>query len=291
MNPRPLTPVRQFFGDLLGQPPADLVFRLTLLTLLLHGSSDRWLDVPLQVVCGLALVSRTHHRSPVTWLLVAVFVWGINATDWLWIDNHKFLMSYWVLACALAATATDADPVLRWNGRLLAGLCFAFATLWKLVGGQYLNGEFFTYTLLLDDRMEFLAHHLGGVSPADLAQARALENTLALVPGDTVRATLPGGPRLHAVALLLSWWTIAIEAAITALFLGGTAFCRRWRDAALLAFVASTYVLVPVLGFGYILVILGLASCRAEQPRCRAAYLIALVILQLGRLPWEELFG
>lgn len=287
----PAAAFRDLIRELLKLPPEELVLRLTLLTLLLHGSSETWLDVILQVLCGMMLVSRTHFSSPGLWIAVSSFIWIINATDWLWIDNHKFLMSYWVLACTVAVLSKEMHLVLQWNGRILVGLCFGFATLWKLIAGQYWNGEFMVYTLLVDGRMEFIAHSMAGVPRADLAQSRILEDTIGLFPNEEVQSSLPITDRLRFVALAMSWWTILVEAAVTILFLVKSSFASRWRDLVLLAFIASTYVFVPVLGFGYILTILGLASCPTERSSIRMTYLGVLIVLQLGRLPWERLLS
>ncbi|MEM1296326.1 MAG: hypothetical protein AAGH89_13240 [Verrucomicrobiota bacterium] len=287
----PVGAFRDLIGDLLKLPPEELVLRLTLLTLLLHGSSETWLDVVLQVLCGMMLVSRNQFNSPGLWIAVSSFIWIINATDWLWIDNHKFLMSYWVLACTVAVLSKHAIDVLQWNGRVLICLCFGFATVWKLLAGQYWNGDFMVYTLLVDGRMEFIAHSIAGVPRADLAQSRILEDTIGLFPNEEIQSSLPISERLKLVALGMSWWTILVEGAIAILFLAKDSFSKRWRDLVLLAFIASTYVFVPVLGFGYILTILGLASCPIERSHIRVTYLGVLIVLQLGRLPWERLLS
>jgi hypothetical protein len=196
--------------------------------------------------------------------------------------------------CARAGGAKDTERVLAWNGRLLVGLCFAFATGWKLWAGQYLNGEFMYYTLLIDDRMELFAHAGGGISLADLGQARMLEDHLGLFPGEGMQASLPESARLRIVALGMSWWTVLIEGAIALSFLvTWPAVVSRWRDWVLLGFVGATYVFVPVIGFGYILAIMGFASCGREKGRARAAYLVVLILIQLGQvplgnLPWLE---
>jgi hypothetical protein len=286
--------IRSLFEDLLDQPVDELVLRLTLLVLILHGSSTAWLDVALKVLCGFMLVSRVHLKEVGLWLVICGFVWWINARHWMWIDNHKYLISYWVLVCAMAVGAKDTERVLAWNGRLLVGLCFAFATGWKLWAGQYLNGEFMYYTLLIDDRMELFAHAGGGISLADLGQARMLEDHLGLFPGEGMQASLPESERLGLVALAMSWWTVLIEGAIALSFLvTWPAVLSRWRDWVLLGFVGATYVFVPVIGFGYILAIMGFASCGREKGRARAAYLVVLILIQLGQvplgnLPWLE---
>ncbi len=160
----PFRVIRSLFRELLDQPVDELVLRLTLLVLILHGSSTAWLDVALKVLCGYMLVSRVHLKHAGLWVVICACVWWLNARHWLWIDNHKYLISYWVLACTIGVSGAHCARVLAWNGRWLIGLCFAFALGWKLFAGQYFNGDFFTYTLLVDDRLELFAHLGGGLS-------------------------------------------------------------------------------------------------------------------------------
>ncbi|MFT5467466.1 MAG: hypothetical protein ACI8UO_002570 [Verrucomicrobiales bacterium] len=283
--------VREMFDALLEQKIDELVLRLTLLVLILHGASDTILDVALKVLCGFLLLSPKHLKNPPLWALLCAVVWWMNATVWLLIDNHKFLMSYWTLACAVAVASSDPKRILAWNGRLLIGLTFLFAVGWKLIGGQYLNGEFFYHALLTDDRFEIIATTLGGVSPVDLDQAKIIEDAVKAYPAESTVATVVDSRRLLMVSLVISWWTLLIEAAIAIdfLFLQKSAAARRTRDWILLGFIATTYPIAPVLGFGYTLVILGFAACPKERTATRVAYLIVLVVLQLGRLPHEML--
>lgn len=285
--------VRGLFDALLDQPIDELVLRLTLLVLILHGASDTFLDVALTVLCGFLLLSPKHLKSPPLWGFLCAFVWWINATAWLWIDNHKFLMSYWTLACAVAVASSDPRKILAWNGRLLVGLTFLFAVVWKLIGGQYLNGEFFYHTMLTDERFEIIATSLGGVSPADIDQARIIEDSVRAWPTETTTGTILDSQRLWTVSLILSWWTLLVESAIAIdfLFLSKSAAARRTRDWILLGFIATTYPIAPVLGFGYTLVILGFAACPKERTATRVAYLVVLVVLQLGRLTPGNLPG
>jgi hypothetical protein len=57
------------------------------------------------------------------------------------------------------------------------------------------------------------------------------------------------------------------------------------RNAALLFFAATTYFVAPVRGFGWMLMLLGMAHCRDDQRHLRLAYLAALVLIQAYTLP------
>ena len=83
-------------------------------------------------------------------------------------------------------------------------------------------------------------------------------------------------------AALFTWWTVIVELVIAVCF----ALPRRSRlaivgDLALLLFLATTYTVVPVLGFAAILGTLGLAQSRHH-------WISALYVLGLVGLPLQE---
>lgn len=271
----------------LRQPLHQLVLRLTALLLLLYGASSIALDVPLRIACGAMLAVPTLLESPVLWTLICGCVWWVNAADWLWIDNHKYLIGYWSLACALSVTATDPRAVLAWNGRVLVGLVFLLATAWKLFAGEYWGGEFLYFTFLSDPRVEAIGEIVGKLSPADLSQNRLYGALLPLVSQPGASVVLHGSDSLRAFARLTSYWTLAIEGAVAIAFLVGKQFLlSRLRDWLLIAFIISTYFLLPVLGFANVLIVMGIAQSEPKST-ARWAYLGLLALLQLARLPWQ----
>lgn len=262
---------------------SELILRLTALALILHGWSTEWLEAILVITCGVALISPSQWlRHPLLWMLIMIEVWWMNAPDWQWIDNHQYLISYWVLVCVIATRRDDPMPVFRWNGRILIGLAFALAFVWKVSLGEYWDGDFIRYEMLMDSRFERLAHFIGGVPLETLLEAKLIENEAILSPGTSFELP-PVTERLDLFAKALSWWTLAIEAIIAAAYLLG----RRWQvigSWGLMLFIVSTYICVPVLGFGAILGILGLAATPVDSTKTRAAWLVVLAIVQVGRL-------
>ena len=51
------------------------------------------------------------------------------------------------------------------------------------------------------------------------------------------------------------------------------------RNGLLLFFVATTYAVAPVLGFAWILLIMGLAQCPSSLPKTRLAYMTAFALV------------
>jgi hypothetical protein len=58
----------------------------------------------------------------------------------------------------------------------------------------------------------------------------------------------------------------------------------------LLLFVFSTYLVAPVIGFGWLMIILGVAQLDPAATRMRLVYLLSIVVLQAYKYPWSSLF-
>ena len=282
--------VRRVLDDILMQPRALLILRLTALLLLLHGATRWTLDVPLRIACGAMLLSPVLLTTRLVWLGVTGVLIAGNLLDWAYIDNHKYLLVYWCAACTLAVSASDPDSVLSWNGRILLGLVFSLAVLWKLLAGEYLNGEFLHLTFLLDGRLETPVRWLGDLDPSALSLNRLLKTALSSVPHPEGFVLLASNTRVSSVALLASYWTLLIETTLAVVFLApGLSRRSRLVHPLLMAFVATTYFLLPVTGFAFALVVLALSCCPTDNRRIRIAYLGLLVAIQLTRIPWQGL--
>ncbi len=60
------------------------------------------------------------------------------------------------------------------------------------------------------------------------------------------------------------------------------------RDAWLLIFLFFTYLVAPVIGFGWVLAIMGIAQTGIQHTRLRALYVFAFLYLQVYRVPWGK---
>jgi hypothetical protein len=276
--------------ELAAMDRGDLALRLLLVGLLFQPIGQRGLRPIAVVVAGLGLLAPGAVHHPLPWLALTVLASARIAFGWPTNDNHAYLLVYWCLAAALATLSTERDRVLAWNGRVLVGLTFAFATLWKVaLSPDFLDGRFFAVTLVDDSRFESIARLAVGLGQEQLFALR--EITRAHVDGLFVpwedMARVPD--RLHAVARAMTWSTVGIEAGVALTFLAPGAWSRRLRDPLLLVFCAATYALAPVAGFGWILLSMGIAQLDPEWHRMRAAYLVVFAwILFATRWPWLE---
>jgi hypothetical protein len=257
-----------------------LALRLTLLLPLLRPLGSGWLrpTVLALAVAGLVMPRVLHH--PALWLALAALAGWRVIDGWPLADNHAYLLAYWCLAIALARLAPDPKQALAWNGRALIGLAFGFATLWKALSPDYLDGRFFRVTLVADERLERVTTRLGGIDPDTLHARRAF------VAGHGDAGALAQGPpaeppRLRRLALAATWTTFGLEAAVAVAFL--TPLGRRaWlRHVLLLGFCATTYAVAPVVGFGWLLLAMGVAQCDPDARNLRLAYVAVFVLLIL----------
>ncbi len=75
-------------------------------------------------------------------------------------------------------------------------------------------------------------------------------------------------------------WTLVIESLVAILYLLPTRFSlSRWAEPALIVFILSTYVLAPVVGFGWVLILLAMASTTLPRPIAHVLYPLAFVTL------------
>jgi hypothetical protein len=275
----------KFTGWLAGLDIVDLVLRLTLLDLLLRPIGN-WATRPIVLAFAASgLLFPRCLRHPALWIALTALTCIRVVIDWPMADNHAYLLSYWCLAVALSLIAKDTEKCLAFNGRLLIGLVFGFAVLWKWVlSPDFMDGTFFQVTMLLDPRFENWTALLAGLSGADLeAQQAALIRHI-----DAPQLPIQPGPALPAgfrgVADIATAWTAVIELAVCVAFwwwvprgLG------RARHALLLIFCASTYAVAPVDGFGWLLIAMGVAQCERDRVITRGAYLAVFALILLYR--------
>jgi hypothetical protein len=109
--------------------------------------------------------------------------------------------------------------------------------------------------------------------------------------GTTDSVELASGALSLLVATLMTWWTLAIESLAALAFLVRSGPLDRWRNAILVVFVSTTYPFAPVLGFGWLLCIMGFAQCRNDEPAWRSVYIALLVGMQLFQIPWFDMLA
>ncbi len=286
----------------------ELSLILTLVVLLLVSPSDSIIKVLLGACAMIGIALPRVRESLIFWCIVLTFYVAGMIQNWWRLDNHVWLIGYWCLAILIATggPSSQREHVLRLNAKWMISLCMAFAVIWKLISPDYLSGDFFEHALLVDSRFHGATSLLTGISSDSLsdvveksrtAATIGLKGSVLIVPADTFPEENPAYryivavpddaiQKLMNVAQFLTWWTVLIESLIAMLFALPT---RRntvhLRNACLLSFIATTYLVAPVAGFGWILCILGMAS--SELSAYRWTYLTAFIAVQVYRMPYE----
>lgn len=265
---------------------------LTVILLLLNVPEIWYLRIPLVALAIVGLALRSALHSPAYWYALATLLGATVYFNWDTADNHQYLFVYWCLALCSVQTLPEEQraSALAKISRWLLALCMLLAVGWKLAMPDYRASDFFEYTLAADPRFADLARAVGGESAIMLEDNRELQRwiTQGYLSGVEVNtARLAVTPRLTSLAWVLTWWTVGIEAAIGILFLLPE---RRWtahaRNAVLVLFAITTYSVAHVRGFGWMLMLLGLAQCRSDEKAWRWAYFGAFLLIQLFLTPF-----
>ncbi len=262
----------------------EIALKLSLLLFLLHGGRDSWATMTVRILCLVMLLHRDTLEKRWLWTLLAAVLLADLGANWLPVDNHKFLITYWALACCLSTWSSDPRKTLAWNGRCIIALAFTFATFWKVHGGEYLDGSFFLFEFLLDERFSSLAA-LVGMDPNALELNRQASQLLRAFPAEGLSLDLTANDQLRTLALWMSYGTIAIEGAVALAFWWSLSGAKSdLSDWILIAFCVATYTLTPITGFGLVLVVMGFAQCRERNGDAKEGYLWAFVLVQFAQL-------
>jgi hypothetical protein len=262
---------------------------LSLLLLLLYVSDQWYVNVPVVGLALAGLLFANVRGKPLFWFTLTCFSAAGVYYNWLSADNHKYLLSYWCLAVFCSLYHPRAAECLATSARLLTALTFAFAAFWKLRSPDFLNGSFFHFEFLFDPRFEGKLQALGLADPRMFELNEVARRALSSYDSVLVQVPVVLDNTLRRAGVALSWWAIVMEAAIAIAFLAPPGSrISRVRHGLLLGFVASTYAIAPVIGFGWLLVIMGFVQCDPSWRKTRMLYLVCVLLLQAFRLPWQS---
>jgi len=262
-----------------------LALGLTLVALLWSPVGSGALGLAVLALAGAGLLLPAALRHSALWAALAGLAGLRVALDWPLPDNHAYLLAYWCLAAALALRASDPALELAASGRVLIGLVFGFAFVWKaLLSPDFVSGDFQRFVWLTDPRFELATMRLGGLSFDALDANRAF---LLGAPG------APGALELPPAFRVWTWgatiWTLIAEGALAIAFLAPQRLTARFRDALLLGFCVVTYAFAPVAGFAWLLLSMGLAQARPGRGWPAAYLAVAVLVLLYDHMPWSRL--
>ncbi|GEM_PF-611122 len=268
------------------------------LVIVVTGSPSRMPALtPLVAIVGLLVPGMMRNRW--FWLaLFGLFVVSPIARPWVQLDNHNWLQVYWLAAIVLSRFAIRPDATLRVSARLLVGFAFLFAVAWKVISPDFLSGAFFDFTFGTDRRLGDVAATFG-LQESSLTSSNQRQITAWRTPGTTpVAEAIELSPIMVALTPWLAWGTVLLEGAVAATFLAPLRERWRWlRDASVVLFVATTYPLAPVTGFGLLVLTMSVMASEVKPRTRTVVYIAAFIFVSLTGerdtfLEWiEPLFG
>jgi hypothetical protein len=231
-------------------------------------------------------------RNPVIWFALTLLT-GLRAIlDWPLSDNHAYLLCYWCLAISLSLISKSGENCLKFNGRILIGLAFAFAVLWKLaLSPDYLDGRFFKITMLTDHRFESFTQLIGALTREQMEELRYF--ITQHVDGQILESQeIPNQPERFVLAEnILTYSALIIECLVALAFLLPLGRgISKIRDIFLIIFCITTYAVATVQGFGWLLIAMGVAQTEADKWKTRIAYIgVYALIIFYSEVPWIDL--
>lgn len=237
----------------------DIVTIMSVLLVLQHSPEipTTWISV----IAFAGLLVPSIRRSGLYWIFIAIYRGVVQfPNDWALIDNHQYLITWWCLGLGLTLFALDRDKAIAVTSRLLLGLCFLFATLWKLRSPDFLNGNYFAWTFATDRKFRAFAETILGLPTG--AQATNLKAKALLDLGDvgSVESIITSSI-LHTAARITALYTLIIEGSLAIAFLVPQRFrLASWAPWILLTFILTVYPIRPVVGFALLLIVLSIAS-------------------------------
>ncbi|MCK8481202.1 hypothetical protein [Psychroserpens algicola] len=264
--------------------PEELIFKFSLVLLVLDGSTGWGLDIFMRITCALMLAFDSFSKNRVLWLIISLLLLFFNSLQFYILDNHKILFVYWVLLITFYLWTDKDSDYLKSNAKILIGLVMFFAVFQKLINGfgspGFLHGRF-----LFDSRFMLVTHFMIDTPYEVLANNQNSIAILKTLPNDNSFVSLTSTPFMGRVLYAFQLFGLVFEALVAFLFL----FSKKntiAKDIALLAFCIGTYFIFPVIGFSSILLILGIAQSTKKM---RKFYIITFILIQFIKVPWQQI--
>ena len=276
-----------------------LGLRMMLLILLFHMKDNAILSIFMPVFVIPGLLIRKIALNKYYWLLfavVTVYFYLIMDLE-NYVPNHRHIFAYLSLAITIGLFFNSFEKVLiflKIQAKQIIGLCFLFAVIGKLLAPEFLNGSFFEFTNIVDPRFFGFTANAGNVELTNLHLNNTIFQNLLNTSEPNSSFYLNTSTRLETLGIILSYWTIFIEAMIAISFLVPVSFkISKIRDYFLAAFIITTYPIATVTGFALILATMGFFQSVSKNGTTSFTwfYLLVYCLVPLNYIPFARLFN
>jgi len=271
---------------------ADISAQLTLLTLL-YTQVGNFLTRPFILsLAAIGLLSRQVRQQSLLWFSLFCLTAYRMLDQWPMADNHAYLLALWCLTFFLYNYREASLTILANNARILIGLVFLLASFQKINADDYLNGSFFRYLFLTDDRFEDFAILFGNISYQQIDDARRLLDAYQFLSTLSHDQIVPLSSEFHVLVIIATWWNLFDQIIVACCFLAPiNSLLFKSRDFVLLVFCLTTYAVAPVPGFGWLLISMALVQCESRLRVYIAYYVTFFLILFYYHVHWTQLLA
>lgn len=262
----------------------DLILKLSLMLLVLDGSTGWGLDIFMRILCTLMLVFNKYTANRLLWLVVMFLLFFFNSFQFYNLDNHKILFVYWIILLNIYLWTPVSIDYLKTNSKLLIGLVMFFAVFQKVIN-EFITPGFLHGCFLYDGRFMLITNFIIDVPYEELFNNRNSAAFLDVLPMNNSSVSLTSSALMGNLLYGFQIFGLIFEALVAGLFLV-VKKDNVIKDIALIAFCLGTYFIFPVIGFSSILLILGIAQ---SPEKFRKYYIFTFILLQFIMVPWQQL--
>jgi len=228
-----------------------LALQLTLLDFILKPVGSWVIRALVLTVAILALLIPGLLKNTLVWFLLAALTLTWLILDWPLSDNHAYLLFVWCFAVFLS-TLIKEKSMLSKNARVMIGLVFVFAFIWKaFLSPDFLDGKFFSLNMVEDPRFSEFTQLSCDIKNDELNNFRNYVKQHVdgnLLHKENIKFDLKC---LNKVSFFLTCYSISLEFIIALLFLlPKRLYISKFRDYFLILFCVSIYSVATVEGFG-----------------------------------------
>jgi hypothetical protein len=266
----------------------DVTLVMTLVWGLVFGPQILWHKAAFSCLASASLIFPRLRQDERLWFVVLCINLMYLIPNWFYLPNDFFLFTYWVLTIFLAISSKHYSILIR-SAQLLIGLTFAFATLWKILAPDFLNGNLFHFHFLTNYYFSTLTEFFSTLSHTDVSI------NSSLLPGESFGEIeegifeLLGDSSLHSVAQFISVGAALTEGSVAVLFIIPIKHFAKIRELALCFFMLTAYAILPVSSIGVLLSILGFAQSNSIW--WKAFFVFMFFAMQLLFFRVDILFG
>lgn len=268
----------------------EITAQFTLLTFLFVQVGNSFSKPFILLLAGLGLLLHQGYRQPLLWLALCFFTSFRVLYEWPMADNHSYLLALWCLVLTIACYSQEASRILANNARILIGLVFLLASFQKFISPDYLDGTFFRYLFLTDNRFEDFVVLFGNISYHQIDNARQLLDAAQFSKLSLEDEIVPISPAFHLLVILSTWWNLLDQLAIACCFLApANSRLYKSRDFMLMIFCITAYAVAPVPSFGWLLISMALAQSETTGRVHIAYFFVFFLLLFYFEVPWAEI--